>query len=81
MSRPYSSNAEILIIGYLMEPEIDSVSSFSPKDALMKVFDLAIDHLLSFRNVFIVPTPLEEEIYTQMGFFCSVNFRRSIYSS
>ena len=33
---------------------------------------------------FIVPTPLVgggEELYTQMGFFCSVNFGRSIYSS
>ena len=31
-----------------------------------------------------VPTPHEggaEELYTQMGFFCSVNFGRSIYSS
>ena len=30
----------------------------------------------------IVPTPLVgKELYTQMGFFCSVNFGRSIYSS
>ena len=30
---------------------------------------------------FIVSTLLRgEELYTQMGFFCSVNFRRSIYS-
>ena len=37
-----------------------------------------------FINGIIVPTPLEgggEELYTQMGFFCSVNFGRSIYSS
>ena len=35
-----------------------------------------------FANIF-VPTPLVggEELYTQMGFFCSVNFGRSIYSS
>ena len=34
-------------------------------------------------EVFFIPTPLVgggEELYTQMGFFCSVNFGRSIYS-
>ena len=32
----------------------------------------------------VVPTPTlvgREELYTQLGFFCSVNFGRSIYSS
>ena len=32
----------------------------------------------------IVPTPTlvgREELYTQLGFFCSFNFGRSIYSS
>ena len=40
--------------------------------------------LLTCKQLFIVPTPLfsgEEELYTQLGFFCSVNFGRSIYSS
>ena len=39
--------------------------------------------IYAYDETFIVPTPLlvGEELYTQLGFFSSVNFGRSIYSS
>ena len=42
-----------------------------------------LDKGLTYRAVKLLFRPLlrVKELYTQMGFFCSVNFGRSIYSS
>ena len=45
-------------------------------------FNSATSYLIMSDNANYCPDPLVgEEPYTQMGFFCSVNFCRSIYSS
>ena len=38
-------------------------------------------HYLLWTNLLFRPDFWGEELYTQMGFFCSVNFGRSIHSS
>ena len=67
----------------LMQMKLSTESTETSKVIIANFSTLKVffNNFLTGPNIF-VPTPLVgEELYTQIGLFCSANYGRSIYSS